>query len=196
MPKWTKWVKAFLKSDTSPPSHFSLGCYTILIFSTFSSQCSSTRNWSWLLTVYLFLWTLKMVCKSPYKYKSVDFKFHSARNWTLLWEMFVHWLWSHVKGWSKQKLKIIVFHCCLFFYRLRQFKSSIQASLDIIYDFYPDASENRPWHTHIQLYFTLFFKDGMTSTIFIYHKCTKSFIESIPLPVSYAMKIYWNNFLI
>ena len=39
-----------------------------------------------------------------------------------------------------------------------------------------------------------FFKSGMILTI--YHKYSKSFIENIPLPASYAMGIYWNNFLI
>ena len=158
------------------------------------SECSSTWDCSWLLTVYLFLWNLKMVCKSPYKYKSVDLKFLSVRNWALSWEMFVHSLWLHVQGWSKQKVKIIFFHCHLFFYRLWHVISSIHPSLDIIYGFCPDASENRLWYTHIQLYFTPFFKSRMISTI--YHKYSKSFIENIPLPASYAIRIYWNNFLI
>ena len=39
-----------------------------------------------------------------------------------------------------------------------------------------------------------FFKSGMILTI--YHKYSKSFIENIPLPASYGMGIYWNNFLI
>ena len=39
-----------------------------------------------------------------------------------------------------------------------------------------------------KLYFTLFFKSGMISTI--YHKYSKSFIENIPLPASYAIRIY------
>ena len=95
------------------------------------SECSSTWDCSWLLTVYLFLWTLKVVCKSPYKYKSVDLKFLAARNLVWRWEMFVHSLWSHVQGWSKQKVKIIVLHCRLFFYRLWHVRSSIYPSLNI-----------------------------------------------------------------
>ena len=34
MRKWIKWDKAFLKFFTSPPSHFSSRCWTILIFSS------------------------------------------------------------------------------------------------------------------------------------------------------------------
>ena len=144
------------------------------------SEWSSTWDCSWILTVYLFLWNLKMVCKSPYKYKSFDLKFLSARNRALLWEMFVHSLWLHVHGWSKQKVKIIVFYCHLFFY----VRSSIHLSLGFIYSFCPDGSENRLWYTLIQLFFTLFFKSGMISTIF--YKYSKSFIEIIPLPASDA----------
>ena len=147
-----------------------------------------------MLTVYLFLWNLKKVCKSPYKYKSFDLKFLSDRNWALLWEIFVQSLWLHVQGWSKQKVKIIVFHCHLFFYRLWHVRSSIHPSLGIIYGFCHDASENRLWYNHIQLYFNLFFKSEMISTI--YYKHSKSFIEIIPLPASDAIRIYWNNFLI
>ena len=96
----------------------------------------------------------------------------------LLWQMFVHSLWSHVQGWSKQEVKIIFFHCHLFFYGLWHVRSSIHLSLDIIYSFLPNASENRLWYTHIQLCFTLFFKSGMISTT--YHKNSKSVIENIP----------------
>ena len=155
MPKWTKWVKAFLKS--SLPLFFRM-LNNSYFLNVLKSECSSTWGCSWLLTVYLFLWNLKMVCKSPYKYKSVDLKFLSARNWHLPWEMFVHSLWSHVQGWSKKKVKIIVFHCHLFFYRLWHVRSSIHPSLDIIYGFCPDASENRLWYTHIQAIFYPFFQ--------------------------------------
>ena len=125
MPKWTKWVQAFLSS--SLPFFFRM-LNSSYFLNVLKSECSSTWDCSWLLTVYLFLWNLKMVCKSPYKYKSVDLKFLSARNWALLWEMFVHSLWLHVQGWSKQKVKIIVFHCHLFFYRLWHVRSSIYPS--------------------------------------------------------------------
>ena len=72
--------------------------------------------------------------------------------------MLVHSLWLHVQGWSKQKVKIIVFHCHLFFFRLWHIRSSIHPSLNIIYSILLDASENRLWYTHIQLYFTPFSK--------------------------------------
>ena len=158
------------------------------------SEYSLTWDCSWLLTVYLLIWNLKMVCKSLYKYKSVDLKFLSARNWALLWEMFLRSLWAHVQGWRKQNVKIIVFHCHLFFYRLWHVRSYSHPSLDIIYGFRPDASENRLWYTHIQTIFYPFFKSGMISTI--YHKYSKTFIENISLPASYAIRTYWNNFLI
>ena len=99
--------------------------------SVLKSECSSILDCSRLLTVYLFLWNLKMICKSSYEYKSVDLKILAARNWVWLWEMFVHSLWSHVQGWSKQKVKIIVFHCRLFFYRLWYVRSFIHPPLDI-----------------------------------------------------------------
>ena len=143
------------------------------------------------MTVYLLLWNLKMVCKSPYRYKSIDLKFLSARNWTLLREMFVHSLWLHVQGWSKQKMKmkIIVFHCYLFSYRLWHVRCSFHPSLNIIYGFLLTTL-----YTHTQLCLTIFFKSGMISTI--YHKYSKSFIENITLPASHAIRIYCNNFLI
>ena len=131
MPKWTKSLKAFLKSDTSPPSHFSSELDNSHFLNVLKLECSSTWDCSWLLTVYLFLWNLKMVCKSSYKYKSVDLKILATRNWVRLWEMFVHSLWSHVQGWSKQNMEKIVFHCRLFFYRLWHVRSSIYPSLDI-----------------------------------------------------------------
>ena len=142
MPKWTKWVKAFLKSSLIL---FVIMSNTSCSLNILKSEWSSTWGCSWLLTVYSFLRNFKMVCKSPYKYKSVDVKFLSARNWALLWEMFVHSLWLHVQSWSKQKVKIIYFHCHLFFCRLWHVISSNHSSLDIIYDFFPDASENRFW---------------------------------------------------
>ena len=152
MPKWIKWVKAVLKSSLPLFVRMLNNSYFLDVLKL---QCSSTRGCSWLLIVCLFLWNLKMVCKSLYKYKSVDLKFLLARNWALLWEMFVHSLWLHVQGWSKQKVKIIVFHCHLFFYRLWHVRSSIHPSLDIIYGF---------CHTPIfRLYFNLFFKSGMMS---------------------------------
>ena len=72
--------------------------------------------------------------------------------------MFIHSHWLHVNGWSKEKVKIIVFYCHLFFYRLWHVRSSIHPSLNIIWDFCPDANENRLWYTHIHLYFTFFSK--------------------------------------
>ena len=127
-------MKAFLKSSLSFFFRMLNNSYFLNVL---KSECSSTWDCSWLLTVYLFLWNLKMVCKSPYKYKSVDLKFLSARYWALLREKFVHSLWLHVQGWSKQKVKIIVFHCHLFFYRLWHVRSSIHLSLNIIYGFCP-----------------------------------------------------------
>ena len=141
-------MKAFLKSFL--PLFFRM-LNNSHFLNVLKSECSSTWGCSWLLPVYLLL-------RKTYKYKSVKIKFLPARNWALLWEMFVHSLWSHVQGWSKQKVKIMFFHCHLFFYRLWNVISSIHPSLDIIYGFCPDASENRLWYTHIQLYFTLFSK--------------------------------------
>ena len=40
-------------------------------FNVLKSECLSRRESSWPLTVYLFLWNLKMVCKPLYKYKSL-----------------------------------------------------------------------------------------------------------------------------
>ena len=156
------------------------------------SECSSTWDCRWLLTV--FPWNLKMVCKSPYKCKSVDLKFLSARHWALLWEMFMYSLWLHVQGWRKQKVKIIVSHCHLF---------SIDYGMSD-----PLLTHLWTWSTAFvlmqlktgfatpifRLYFNLFSKSGMISTI--YHKYSKSFIENIPFPAPYTIGIYWNNFLI
>ena len=115
MSKWIKWVKVLLKSSLPLFVRMLNNSYFLDVLKL---ECSSTWGCSWLLIVCLFLWNLKMVCKSLYKYKSVDLKFLLARNWALLWEMFVHSLWLHAQGWSKQTVKVIFFHCHLFFYRL------------------------------------------------------------------------------
>ena len=69
----------------------------------------------WLMVIDGCEWLL-MVCKSPYKYKSLVLisNCFSARNWTLPWETFLHSLWSRARGWSKQKVKIIYFQIICF----------------------------------------------------------------------------------
>ena len=88
-----------------------------------------------------------MVSKSSYKLKKscVDLKFFSARNWKL--ETFVSSLQSGVRGWSKQKVKMIVFQIMLL-YRLWHIRSFIHASLEIVYGVRLDATENGLWYTH------------------------------------------------
>ena len=66
----------------------------------------------------------------------------------------------------------------LFFYRLWHIRSFIHSSLDIVYDLRLDASKNR-LDAPIFSYMILI----------IYRKCGKSFIEIIPLPASYPMRI-------
>ena len=143
--KWGQKLLLSLRLILAPPSHISSGCWAILIVSTFL-ECLSTWDCSWLLLVYLFLRNLKMVCKSPYtnvKYH-VDLKFPQGRNWALLWETFVHSLWSCVRVWSKQ---------------------------EIIYGFGLYVRENFLWYTHTQLYFTIFYRKVEWSQLFCW-KCT------------------------
>ena len=63
-------ITSFLASDTnsSLPHLFSMS-NNFYSLDTFKPECSSTWDCSWLLTVCFFLWNLRMVYKSPYKYK-------------------------------------------------------------------------------------------------------------------------------
>ena len=138
-----------MSEDTIPPSHFSSGYYAILIFSKFSSQNVPQSR------IAVDCW--------QYPYEILKWFVNHLINVKVLISNFFqlqieHLLWLHIQRWSKQKLKIVVFHCHLFFYRLWHVKSSIHASLDIIYGFCPDASESRLWYTHIQTIFYLVFQ--------------------------------------
>ena len=82
----------------------------------------------------------------------------------------------------------------LFFYRLWHIRSFIHPSLDIIYRLSLDASENRLWYAQFQLYFTFLYKSRMI--LIIYHKYDKSFMENIPIPAFYSIRIPRNNILI
>ena len=123
-----------------------------------------------------------MVCKSPFKYKSVDLKFLSARNLTV--RNVCPLTLIRLKQTKSENNSLSLSSVFLQWHD----RSSIHPSLNIIYSLCPDASENRLRYTHIQLYITLFFKSRMISTI--YHKYSESFIENIPFPASYAMRIY------
>lgn len=135
---------SFLTSDTrSSFLHFFRMSDNSYSLNVLQSGCLSTWDWSWLLTVYLFSWNLKMIYKSPYKYKRLSLisnSFHLERSY-------------YVRGWSKQKVEIIVFH---FSYRPRDMDCFIYPSLNIMYGFRLDGSEIRLRYTHIQLSFTVF----------------------------------------
>ena len=94
---WYLFNKNWTKQQLSSEWRLSLSLIlvlppTILQILNNSYFLNFLKRWdcSWLLTIYLFLRNLKIICKSPYQHKSVDLKFLSARNWALLWEMFVH----------------------------------------------------------------------------------------------------------
>ena len=75
IPKWAKHVKAkityFLTSNTSSSlPHFFNMLDNSDSLNVLKSECLSTWDCSWMSTVCLFLWNLKMVCRSPYRYKS------------------------------------------------------------------------------------------------------------------------------
>ena len=121
------------------------------------SECLSTWDYSWLLTVYLFLWNLKVVCKLPYKFKSamlisnffqLEIEFycekHLRSHTLIIFEFEANKKWKN--GLSNH----------LFFYRLWHTGSFINLYLDIIYGFPVYASEIRLWYTHTKLYFTIF----------------------------------------
>ena len=112
--------------------------------------------------------------------------------------MLVHSLWLHVQCWSKQKVKIIVFHCHLFFFRLWHIRSSIHPSLNIIYSICLDASENRLWYTHIQLYFTPFSKVQWYElfTINAVNLSLKTFHFQRLLPGEYIEIIFYSRFIV
>ena len=123
----------------------------ILIFSTFSSQNVSQRGIAvdcWQYSYEILRWFVNHLTNI----KVLISNFFQLQI-ELYCEKCLYLLWLHVQGWSKQKVKIIVFHCHLFFYRLWHVRSSIHPSLDIIYGFCPDATENRLWYTHIQTTF-------------------------------------------
>ena len=117
----------------------------------FKSEYSSTWDFSWLLTVYLFFITYSVMHNSF----CVDLKFLSTRKGALLWEAIFYLLRSGAQGWGTQKVNIIVFQIIWVFidYDIR---SLIHPSLDIIYDFRLDACENRLCYIYIELHLTLF----------------------------------------
>ena len=121
-------------------------------------ECSSTCGFSWLLTVYFFLWNLKMVCKWPYKCKRLKYwyqiSFSEKLRFTMRTVCRLTWITSPMLKQTKSKNNSLSDH--LFFYRLWYIRSYIHSSLDIIYGFSPDASKNRLLYMHIQLYFALF----------------------------------------
>ena len=85
--------------------------------------------------------------------------FLSFRNWTLLWKTSADWLKSFAWGWSKN-IKINSFTDHLLFFTLSLL------SLDVIYGFCLDASENKIWCTYIQPYFTAFYTKLMRYQLF------------------------------
>ena len=127
-----------------------------------------TWNSNWLMTIYLFLWNLKMVCKSPYKI------------FVFIWTLFE----VVVMLYSEKRLSVVLVLEKLYSaltlitspslkqtksennnlwdhlssYRLSHIRSFFFFFLDIIHRFRLDPSVHRIWYTHIQLYFTHFIK--------------------------------------
>ena len=148
-------IISFLTSDTSS----SLSNFLRMLDNSYShnvlkSACLSTWHCSWLLTVYLFSWNLKMICKLPYKYKSLVLIsnfiqleiFFTIRNVCAL---------TLITGprlnEAKSENNSLLGH--LFFHRLWYIRCFILPSLDIIYGFRLDASESKIWYTHLILPF-------------------------------------------
>ena len=107
-----------------------------------------------------------------------------SRNWILQQETSIYSLWSRDQDWNKRKVEIIDFQTICF---------SIDSGLEIDYRFrfmQMNPGYNKPIFNFI---LNNFYKSGLTLTI--YYKYSKSFIETIPLPVAYGLKILWDTFL-
>ena len=80
---WQRWNKTLLKvffyvsQNYGKMNKISEGWNYIFPYvwyyslNVLKTQCSSTWDSSWLLRVFLFLWSPKTVCKLPYNYKSL-----------------------------------------------------------------------------------------------------------------------------
>ena len=133
MPKWTKLVTVkitfFGTCDASSSSshHFVRMLGNPYFLNILKSEYSSTRNCSWLLTIYLFLWNLKTVCKSPHKYESLML----------------------ISNFFQREIDLSDH---LLFHRPSHIRSPIHQSLEIIYGFCLDARENRLCYTNTLLH--------------------------------------------
>ena len=158
MSKWTKYVKAkitsFFTSDTSSSLlHFFRMLDSSYSLNVLKSECWSTWHCSWIFTVYLFLLNLKWFVIhhiNPYKSCLLISNFFQLKIKKSFCTHF-HPV-SEVKANKKWKW-YSPDHMC--FYKVWHIRSFIHPSLDVIYDFCLDASENRLWYTHVQLYFGL-----------------------------------------
>ena len=142
------------------PLHFFRTLDNSYSHNVFMSECSSTGYCSWLLTIYLFLWNLKTVRKSPYKYKSLVLSQISFR-WKLSFTVrnacaFTLITCPRLKQMKSENNSLSDY---LFFYRLWHVRSFIYASLGISsYCFRLDASKNRlsttyyPFYTKLKWY--------------------------------------------
>ena len=172
----------------APPPHFFRMFDNSYFLNVLRSECLSTWDCSWLLIVYLFLWNLKTVCKSPYKYKSLELISNLFQLESDLYceKRFFHSHWSRARGWSKQKVKIIV--TC----------------------FSIDYGISHPLFIHLWTLSTAFVlmlvKTGFDTPIFnrilaflyksemisiLHRKYNKSITEIILLPTLHAMRIPW-----
>ena len=164
----------------------------ILIFSTFSSQNVPQRGIAvdcWQYCYEILRWFVNHLTNI----KVLISNFFQLQI-ELYCEKCLYLLWLHVQGWNKQKVKISLSLSSVFLWTM---------ACQILYS--PIFGHNLrllSWcnwkqaliHPHSDYILTFFFKSRMISTI--YHKYSKSFIENILFPASYAIRIYWNNLLI
>ena len=116
----------------------------------------------------------------------IHLSFLSFRNWTLLWKTSADWLKSFDWGWSKN-IKINSFTDHLLFF-----------TLSLIFRCYLRLLPRCKWKQDLMhLYSTIFYRFSykIDAISIIYYSCSKLFIEIILLPLTYAMRITWNNLL-
>ena len=162
----------------------SLQCLKNACFRNFlKSECSSTWYCRWLFIAHLP--NLKIICKSPCKYlkSHLDLKFHSARNWVLLWELFVHSLWSRGQGCNKQKVETVDLQTIFFSidYGLSHplFNHLWKFSTDFFLKQVNTDSDTPLFNSILPS----FYKSGSISKI--YNKYGAPFIEIVPLPACF-----------
>ena len=180
-------IISFVTSDTcSSLSHFLRMLDNSYSHNVLKSACLSTWHCSWLLTVYLFSWNLKMICKLPYKYKSlvlISNFFQLEIFFTIRNVCALTLITGPRLNETKSENNSLLGH--LFFHRLWYIRCLCGISYSPIFGHYLRLSSWWKWKQDLihPFDFTFSYNSGMISIIS--HRYGKWFIEIIPFTASY-----------